>query len=93
MPKLNGLLHQNLRLAIMSFLVTVEITDFKKLMEVTEATKGNLSAQLSKLEAAEYLEVKKSFKGKYPHTEYNITKVGKAELKTYINHVKLLLNI
>jgi DNA-binding HxlR family transcriptional regulator len=93
MIKLNPTLHQTLRLAIVSFLATVEHSDFKQLLEITGSTKGNLSAQLSKLEASKYVEIKKSFRGKYPHTEYNLTKKGRSEFENYINQLKQLLHL
>ena len=93
MPKLNSLLHQELRLSIVSFLVNVEKADFKKLIEVTAASKGNLSVQLSKLQEAGYLEVTKSFKGNYPHTECNITEEGKQAFEEYLANLKQLLNL
>ncbi len=93
MAKLNPLLHQELRLAIVSFLASVEKADFKKLMEVTEASKGNLSVQLSKLEQAKYIEITKSFKGKYPHTSCSLTKNGGKALKVYISQLREMLDL
>lgn len=93
MGKLNNLLHQELRLAIISFLVTVEWAEFKKIAEVTGATKGNLSVQISKLQQAKYIEVKKSFKGSYPLTECQITELGREEFESYVDQLKMLLNL
>ena len=93
MDKLNSILHQELRLSVVSFLAGVETADFKKLMEVTGSTKGNLSAQLYKLSKAGYIEIRKSFKGNYPHTECLITGKGRNELLKYINQIKNLLNL
>ena len=93
MAKLNSLLHQELRLSIISFLANVEWVDFKKLIEVTEASKGNLSVQITKLQKAGYLEVRKSFKGNYPLTECCITDAGKTELEAYVSELKKLLNL
>ena len=93
MAHLNPLLHQELRLAIISFLVNVEWADFKKLMEVTGATKGNLSVQITKLKEAGFLEVKKSFKGNYPLTEIKITKAGRKEFDLYLVNLKKMLNL
>ncbi len=93
MAKLNSLLHQELRLSIISFLANVEWVDFKKLIEVTEASKGNLSVQITKLQKAEYLEVRKSFKGNYPLTECSITDKGKKALELYVIELKKLLNL
>lgn len=93
MSKLNSLLHQELRLAIISFLAGVEWADFKKLAEVTGATKGNLSVQISKLQKAGYLEVKKSFKGNYPLTECRITELGTKEFEAYVDNLRKMLNL
>ncbi|NOY51518.1 MAG: transcriptional regulator [Chlorobi bacterium] len=93
MHKLNSLLHQELRLRIISFLATVERADFNKLLEASSATKGNLSVQISNLQEAGYIEVTKTFKGKYPHTKCMITEKGKKELEEYISSLKKILNI
>ena len=93
MGELNSILHQELRLSIMSYLASVEKADFKKLMEVTSATKGNLSVQISKLQEAGYIEVIKSFKGKYPHTDCRISKSGRKEFEAYLANLKKLLNL
>ncbi len=93
MSKLNPLLHQELRLSIVSFLAGVETADFKKLMEVTQATKGNLSVQISKLQKAEYITIAKSFKGSYPHTNCALTPKGEKDFEIYLKELKELLNI
>ena len=93
MTKLNQILHQELRLAIMSYLVNIEWADFKKLIEITKASKGNLSVQISKLQKEGYLEVKKSFKSNYPHTECKVTELGKKEFEAYLKSLKQMLNI
>lgn len=93
MGKLNTLLHQELRLSIISFLATSEWVDFKKLIEVTGASKGNLSVQITKLQNANYLEVRKSFKNNYPLTECAITEEGRNALQSYVDELKKMLNI
>lgn len=90
---LDPLLHQELRLSIVSFLANAESADFKKLLEVTGATKGNLSVQISKLEDNGYVKVTKSFKGKYPHTSCKLSKKGRNALGAYIKEIKKLLDI
>jgi len=84
---LDPLLHQQLRLSIVSLLASVESADFNFLLEKTEATKGNLSVQISKLKDAGYVEVTKTFKNNYPHTSCNITKKG---LKAFENYVEAI---
>jgi DNA-binding HxlR family transcriptional regulator len=93
MGSLNPLLHQELRLAIINYLVNIEWADFKKLLEVTETTKGNLSVQISKLQKAEFVEVKKSFKDNYPHTECRLTELGRSEFESYLANLKKLLKL
>ncbi len=93
MAKLDPLLHQELRLSIVSFLATIESADFNKLKEVTNASKGNLSVQISKLKSANYIEVKKTFKNNYPHTTCSITEKGQAALNQYVQELKKLLNL
>ena len=70
--ELNPLLHSELRLAVMSVLLSVESADFVFLREQTGATAGNLSVQIDKLQKAGYITVEKGFKGKMPRTTYSI---------------------
>lgn len=93
MGKLDPLLHQELRLAIVSFLANVEQADFKKLLEITEASKGNLSVQMTKLQKADYITITKTFKGNYPHTNCAITEKGRSALEDYVSQLKKLLNL
>ena len=93
MGKLNAILHQELRLSIISFLVGVDSAEFKKLLEVTKASKGNLSVQLTKLQKAGYIEIHKSFKGNYPHTDCMISTKGREAFESYLSELKKLLNI
>ena len=74
--ELNPLLHSELRLAVMSILVSVEEAEFSYLKQQTGATAGNLSVQIDKLNKAEYVEVIKTFKGKMPCTICKITPKG-----------------
>ena len=75
--ELDPLLHSQLRLAVMSILLSVDEADFVYLKEKTQATAGNLSVQIDKLSEAGYIEVEKSFVGKKPRTTCRITPVGK----------------
>ena len=91
LKELNPLLHSELRLGIMSILISVEEADFVYLKQETKATAGNLSVQIDKLSKAEYIEVTKTFKGKMPCTLCRITPKGieafeesVEALKTYI---------
>ena len=82
--ELDPLLHSQLRLSIMSLLMTVESADFSFLKEQTDATAGNLSVQLSKLEEAEYIEILKTFQGNKPHTSCSVTQKGRKAFQDYV---------
>lgn len=85
---LDPLLHSQLRLAVMSILISVESAEFTFLKEKTEATAGNLSVQLDKLETAGYIKIEKSFKGKRPLTTCRVTSKGIEAFETYVNNLK-----
>ncbi len=93
LKKLDPLLHSELRLAIMSLLVSVNKAEFKYLKENTEATAGNLSVQITKLEEAGYIKVEKGFKGKMPQTICTITKKGIEAFEQYVNDLKGYLKL
>ncbi len=84
---LDPLLHSQLRLAIISLLVTVEEAEFSFIKEKTNASAGNISVQLEKLQEAKYIKIEKTFKGKYPLTKCSITKKG---VKAFEDYVKIL---
>jgi len=88
---LDPLLHNQLRLAIMSLLVSVESAEFQFLKEKTGATAGNLSIQIQKLKDAGYIEVHKSFRNNYPLTTCNITPAGVAAFESYVDAIKSYL--
>lgn len=94
MPKeLNPLLHSQLRLAVMSILMSVEEADFVYLKEKTEATAGNLSVQIDKLSSAGYIAVEKTFEGKRPKTTCKITHTGRQAFEEYVTVLKEYLHI
>lgn len=86
--ELNPLLHSQLRLAIVSILLSVDEADFVYLKEQTGATAGNLSVQIDKLSAAGYVEVTKTFKGKKPCTICRITPQGVQAFEEYVEALK-----
>jgi DNA-binding transcriptional ArsR family regulator len=88
---LDPVLHNQLRLAVMSLLVGVDGADFNFLLEKTGATRGNLSVQLSKLKEAGYIEVTKSFKGNYPNTACRASPQGLAAFEAYVQAIKSYL--
>ena len=83
-PKLDPILHAELRLAVISVLAGVEEADFSYLKRQTGATSGNLSVQIEKLSAAGYITVEKGFKGKMPRTTCRITPIGQAAFQSYV---------
>lgn len=85
---LDPVLHNQLRLAIMSLLVAVEEGDFNFVLEKTGATRGNLSVQITKLKVAGYIEVKKSFRDNYPNTLCRITPQGIQAFEGYVKAIK-----
>ena len=91
--ELDPLLHAQLRLAVMSILMTVEEADFVYLREQTEATAGNLSVQLEKLEKAGYIAVEKGFAGKRPRTICRVTEVGRRAFADYVEALRAYLKI
>jgi DNA-binding HxlR family transcriptional regulator len=90
-PELNPVVHGRLRLALLSLLCGVEGAEFTWLRAKTEATDGNLGAQLLKLEEAGYVVVEKKFLSRKPQTIYRITKTGRQALTEYVRALKQLL--
>ena len=81
---LDPILHSQLRLAVMSVLISVKEAEFTFLKEKTEATAGNLSIQIQKLKDAGYIEVEKKFRDNYPLTTCRITAAGTNAFKNYV---------
>jgi DNA-binding MarR family transcriptional regulator len=86
--ELDPLLHAQLRLAVMSLLISLESAEFTFLKDKTSATAGNLSVQLDKLSEAGYITITKSFKGKKPLTTCAITTKGLKAFEDYVNTLK-----
>ena len=93
LQELNPLLHSQLRLAIMSILMNCEQASFVYIKEQTQATAGNLSVQLDKLQAAGYIEMKKSFEGKKPFTTCSVTEQGREAFEDYVNALRSYLDL
>ena len=93
LKELNPLLHSQLRPAVMSILMNVDEADFVYIKNVTNSTAWNLSAQIEKLRLSGYIDVKKSFQGKKPHTSCRITPLGKEEFFIYVDSIKDYLKI
>ena len=88
LPPLNPLLHSELRLAIVSTLISLEQADFVFLKKQTAATAGNLSVQIDKLQKAGYITVEKSFRGKMPCTVCRITPEGINAFEEYVEALR-----
>lgn len=89
---LDPILHSQLRLAVISLLMSAEVAEFTYIREQTGATAGNLSIQITKLKEAGYIEVTKSFRNNYPQTLCRITSLGKQKFSEYVNSLKDYLN-
>ncbi|NOX85761.1 MAG: transcriptional regulator [Chlorobi bacterium] len=89
---LDPLLHSQLRLSIVSILISVESAEFSYLLEQTKATRGNLSVQLNKLKEAGYISIKKSFRNNYPLTTCRITPKGIAAFEKYVEALSDYIN-
>jgi DNA-binding MarR family transcriptional regulator len=90
--KIDRLIHEPARFLIMAHLYVIESADFTFLMNQTKMTQGNLSSHLSKLETAGYIEVKKEFLHKKPHTMLNVTTRGKAAFIEYRRNMRQVLD-
>ncbi len=88
---LDPLLHSQLRLAVMSLLISVKEAEFSFLKEKTGASAGNLSIQLSKLAGAGYIDIRKSFRDNYPLTTCSITTAGISAFEKYVSDISTYL--
>ena len=88
MKNLDPILHSQLRLAVVSVLMNVEEADFVYLKQQTESTSGNLSIQLDKLAAAQYITIEKGFQGKKPRTTCRVTDTGRQAFAAYVDALK-----
>ncbi len=89
---IDRIIHEPARLMIMAHLYVIESADFLFLMRQTGLTWGNLSSHLSKLENANYVEVKKEFRGKKPHTMLRLTDKGRDAFKKYVQNMKQVMD-
>ena len=90
---LDPILHSQLRLAVMSILISIKEAEFSYLKEKTNATSGNLSVQISKLKEAGYIEIKKQFNNNYPQTLCKITPTGKEAFDNYVKALQSYMNL
>jgi DNA-binding HxlR family transcriptional regulator len=88
--QIDDVIHGRLRLGIMAYLADAEVADFNELKELLDATQGNLSVQLRKLEDAGYISIEKSFLGRKPLTRARITEAGATAFRGYLETIKWL---
>ena len=89
--ELDKIIHERMRLGIISALAANETLSFTELKNLLNTTDGNISVHARKLEDAGYLTCKKSFEGRIPKTEYRMTNDGREALKRYLNHMEALI--
>lgn len=89
--ELDRLIHERMRLGIVSALAVNDVLAFGELKEMLRATDGNLSVHARRLEEAEYVECTKSFQGRVPRTEYRLTPRGRRALERYLAHMEALI--
>ena len=89
--ELDRLIHERLRLGIVSALAVNDSLTFNDLKRLLETTDGNLSVHARKLEEAEYIQCTKSFEGRLPRTEYRLTAAGRRALEKYISHMESII--
>jgi DNA-binding HxlR family transcriptional regulator len=88
---LDRLIHEPIRLAIVSALAVNETLSFNELKDLLETTDGNLSVHARKLEEGQYISCEKYFQGRMPKTEYRLTASGRRALETYLRHMEALI--
>ena len=92
LPDLDRLIHERMRLGIISALAANSSLSFNDLKRLLQTTDGNLSVHARKLEDAGYIGCTKSFEGRMPKTEYALTAAGRKALEKYLNHMEALIH-
>ena len=88
---LDRLIHERMRLGIVSALAVNDTLSFNELKKLMKTTDGNLSVHARKLEEAQYVACTKSFEGRVPRTEYKLTTTGRRALERYLDHMEALI--
>ncbi len=88
---LDRLIHERMRLGIVSALAVNDTLSFNELKAIMQTTDGNLSVHARKLEEAEYVACKKGYDGRVPRTEYRLTAAGRRALQKYLDHMEALI--
>ncbi len=91
LPQVDQLIHERIRLGIVSALAVNDSLTFKELKELLQTTDGNLSVHARKLEEANYIICQKSFDKRMPKTEYKLTTIGRKMFEKYLNHMEALI--
>jgi DNA-binding HxlR family transcriptional regulator len=91
LPNLDRIIHERMRLGIVSALAVSESLTFNELKKLLQTTDGNLSVHARRLEEADYVECTKSFEGRVPKTEYRLTQEGRKAFERYLNHMEALI--
>ena len=90
--ELDRLIHERIRLGIVSALAVNEALTFNELKALLDTTDGNLSVHARKLEEADYITCTKTFEGRMPRTEYTLTRTGRDALERYLAHMEALIS-
>lgn len=93
LPELDRLIHERMRLGIVSALATNDSLSFNDLKRVLKTTDGNLSVHARKLEEAQYISCVKFFEGRVPRTEYRLTATGRRALSEYLNQMEQWIRV
>jgi DNA-binding HxlR family transcriptional regulator len=91
LPDLDRLIHERMRLGIVSALAANASLTFNELKKLLKTTDGNLSVHARKLEEAGYIHCEKSFEGRMPKTEYRLTAAGRRAFEKYLDHMEALI--
>jgi DNA-binding MarR family transcriptional regulator len=91
LPNLDRVIHERMRLGIVSALAVNDSLTFNELKKLLQTTDGNLSVHARRLEEAEYVECTKTFEGRMPKTEYRLTDAGRKAFERYLNHMEALI--
>src|SRR4051794_22328868 len=89
--QIDDVIHGRLRLGVMAYLVSAEVADFNELKSVLQATQGNLSVHLRKLEEAGYVKIEKAFRARKPLTRIRITTKGRNAFRAYLDAIAKLI--
>lgn len=91
LPHLDRIIHERMRLGIVSALAVNDSLTFNELKRLLQTTDGNLSVHARRLEEAKYIECSKSFEGRMPKTEYRLTAAGRKAFERYLDHMEALI--